>query len=50
MGDNSLKIFRGAASSVSSSIMSKVYAFKEHICKERHVTNGESIAKKDFAA
>ena len=42
------------ASSVSSSIMSEVYALKEYFFKKRHVTifsaSGELTAKKGFAA
>ena len=52
MANDSLRTFRGAASSVSSSIMSKVYALKAYFFKERLVTifcaNGELIAKKRF--
>ena len=48
------QIFWDAANSLSSSIMSEVYALKEYFFKKRHVTifsaSGELIAKKDFAA
>ena len=48
------KFFWDAASSVSSSVMSEVYALKEYFFKKRHVTifcaSGELITKKGFAA
>ena len=54
MSNDLPKFFGDAASSVSSSIMSEVYALKEYFFQIRHViifsASGELIAKKDFVA
>ena len=54
MSNDLPKFLWNAASSVSSSIMSKAYALKKYFFKKRHVTifsaSGELIAKKGFAA
>ena len=54
MSNDLPKIFLDAASSVSSSIMSEVYALKEYFFEKRHViifsASGELITEKDFAA
>ena len=53
MSNDLPKILWDVASSVSSSIISEVYALKEYFFKKRHVTkfcaSGELIAEKGFA-